>query len=288
MAVIGIVLHPERRLAGTLAEEAVDWAEANGHRVRMVASEAERLGWDHLGVIDADFAEGLDLAISFGGDGTMLRTASLLGAHDVPILGVNVGQLGYLSAIEPAELTEALTRYFAGEFQIEERMLATVRLDPAEAAPGEEALTADALNEIVLEKTPMGHTVRIAVSLDGEFFTTYAADGLIVATPTGSTAYSFSARGPIVAPSHRALIVTPVSPHMLFDRALVLGPDTVIRLELVGPRPGMLLVDGQVIADMNEGDAVVCTGSPNRARLVRFDGSDFHRVLKSKFGLNDR
>lgn len=286
MGTIGIVLHPERSLAGRLAQLTVDWASANGHDVRLVASEAKRFGLSDLGRDDSAFVAGLDLAVCFGGDGTMLRTVSRVASHGVPILGVNVGQLGYLSAIEPAELTDALDRFFSGRYQIEERMLATARVEFASRRA--EAVSAEALNEIVLEKTPMGHTVRISVSLDGEFFTTYAADGLIVATPTGSTAYSFSARGPIVAPSHRALIVTPVSPHMLFDRALVLGPETVIRLELVGPRPGMLLADGRMIADLAEGDAVVCTGSTDAARLVRFDGSDFHRVLKSKFGLNDR
>jgi NAD+ kinase len=286
MGTIGIVLHPERSLAGRLAQMTIDWASGHGHEVRLVASEAKRFGLGDLGCDDTAFVADLDLAVCFGGDGTMLRTVSRVASHGVPILGVNVGQLGYLSAIEPAELTDALERFFSGRYQIEERMLATARVEFA--SRGAEEVSAEALNEIVLEKTPMGHTVRISVSLDGEFFTTYAADGLIVATPTGSTAYSFSARGPIVAPSHRALIVTPVSPHMLFDRALVLGPDTVIRLELVGPRPGMLLADGRMIADLAEGDAVICTGSTDVARLVRFDGSDFHRVLKSKFGLNDR
>ncbi|HET8931158.1 MAG TPA: NAD(+)/NADH kinase [Acidimicrobiales bacterium] len=285
MGTIGIVLHPERSLAGRLASQTIEWAEGNGHQVRLVASEAARFGLERLGRPDADFARNLDLAVCFGGDGTMLRTVGRVAPYGVPILGVNVGQLGYLSAIEPSGLIDALERFFSGRYQVEERMQATARVD---FAAGGTALTAEALNEIVLEKTPMGHTVRIAVYLDGEFFTTYAADGLIVATPTGSTAYSFSSRGPIVAPSHRALILTPVSPHMLFDRALVLGPDTIVRLELVGPRPGMLLADGQMVADLTEGDAVVCTGSQYQARLVRFDGSDFHRVLKSKFGLNDR
>lgn len=288
MSTIGIVLHPERSLAGRLAQQTIDWAATQGHDVRLVAAEAERFGLGDLGRDDAAFVEDLDLAICFGGDGTMLRTVSRVAPHGVPILGVNVGQLGYLSAVEPAGLTDALHQFFSGDYQVEERMLAAARIEWASPDDGTEPITAEALNEIVLEKTPLGHTVRISVALDGEFFTTYAADGLIVATPTGSTAYSFSARGPIVAPSHHALIVTPVSPHMLFDRALVLGPDTVIRLELVGSLPGLLLADGRVVADLAEGDAVVCTGSSNTARLVRFDGSDFHRVLKSKFGLNDR
>lgn len=288
MGTIGVVLHPERTLAGRLAQQTVDWAEAHGHDVRLVAAEAHRFGLDRFGCTDAEFAPDLDLAICFGGDGTMLRTVGRVAGHGVPILGVDVGQLGYLSAVEPSGLTGALERFFAGNYQVEERMLVTGRVDFDAGDPPTGPLAVDALNEIVLEKTPMGHTVRIAVLLDGEFFTTYAADGLIVATPTGSTAYSFSARGPIVAPAHRALIVTPVSPHMLFDRALVLSPDTVVRLEVTGPRPAMLRADGEKVADLSEGDAVVCTASSEAARLVRFDGSDFHRVLKSKFGLNDR
>ena len=285
MGTIGIVLHPERDLAGRLANETAEWALAHGHDVRLVKAEADRFALGAYAVDESDFARDLDVAVCFGGDGTMLRTVSRVVPFDVPILGVNVGQLGYLSAIEPDELTSALDRFFVGEFKVEERMLVNCHV---EFSSGAAAVDADALNEIVLEKTPMGHTVRISICLDGEFFTTYAADGLIVATPTGSTAYSFSARGPIVAPAHRALILTPVSPHMLFDRALVLGPDAVVRLELTGPRPGLLLADGRAVANLSEGDAVVCTGSPHPARLVRFDGSDFHRVLKSKFGLNDR
>lgn len=286
MSAIGIIAHPERALAARLTHQTVEWAHSHGHDVRMVAREAERFGLTEVGCDDASFAAGLDLAICFGGDGTMLRTVARVAADDVPILGVNVGQLGYLSAIEPGDLFDGLERFFDGRFQIEERMMAAVRVDFDRGVS--EAVEAEALNEIVLEKTPMGHTVRVAVLIDGEFFTTYAADGLIVSTPTGSTAYSFSARGPIVAPAHRALILTPVSPHMLFDRALVLSPDTVIRMELIGPRPGKLLADGREIAELFEGDAVECTGSDRQALLVRFDGSDFHRVLKSKFGLNDR
>lgn len=288
MATIGIVLHPERSLAGRLAQQTVDWAEPRGYEIRLVESEADRVGLGALGCTDAEFPIGLDLAICFGGDGTMLRTVNRVAPQGVPVLGVDVGQLGYLSAVEPGELISSLERFFSGDYQIEERMMASVRVDfDGDDGPAA-VITAEALNEIVLEKTPLGHTVRVAVILDGEFFTTYAADGLIVATPTGSTAYSFSARGPIVAPSHRALILTPVSPHMLFDRALVLGPETEIRLELTGPRPGALMTDGREIATLHAGDAVVCTGSERVARLVRFDGSDFHRVLKSKFGLNDR
>jgi NAD+ kinase len=214
----------------------------------------------------------------------MLRTVDLVAADGVPILGVNVGQLGYLTTIEPEDLPAALERFFDGEGRVEERMLLSVTRQPAQGEP----TSVLAFNEAVLEKTPMGHTVRLEVAVDGEFFTTYAADGLIVATPTGSTAYAFSARGPIVAPTHRAVLLTPVSPHMLFDRTLVLDPDAQVRVCVQGHRTATLSVDGRNLGELDEGDAIVCTAAPSAARLVTFGERDFLQILKTKFGLNDR
>jgi len=134
----------------------------------------------------------------------------------------------------------------------------------------------------------MGHTVRLGVSIDGEAFTPYAADGLIVATPTGSTAYAFSARGPIVEPTHRCLLMTPVSPHMLFDRSLVFAPDARVRIEVVGDRPATLSVDGHNLGTLRRGDAVTCTAATGSARFVTFGPRNFLRILKTKFGLSDR
>ena len=145
-----------------------------------------------------------------------------------------------------------------------------------------------ALNEGVLEKQEAGHTVRLLVRIDGEPFTSYAADGFIVATPTGSTAYSFSARGPVVSPRHRALLLTPVSPHMLFDRSLVLDPDETVQVEVIGHRPVALSVDGQRAASLAEGDTVTVSASAASARFVRFGKRRFHQILKTKFGLSDR
>ena len=134
-----------------------------------------------------------------------------------------------------------------------------------------------ALNEAVLEKTPLGHTVRLRVDIDGEFFTTYTADGLIVATPTGSTAYALSARAPIVAPGHRALVLTPVAPHHLFDRTLVLRPSSEVRIELASYRPAKLFLDGRQLATLHEGMAVRATASPHPARLVTFTPPELPR-----------
>jgi len=130
--------------------------------------------------------------------------------------------------------------------------------------------------------------VRLGVSIDGAFFTSYVADGLIVATPTGSTAYSLSARGPIVAPSHRALVMTPVSPHTLFDRSLILGPTSVVEVTVLGDRDAAVSVDGQEQGRLAVGESIRITASPDPARLVTFGGRDFHQILKAKFGLSDR
>jgi NAD+ kinase len=284
MALVGFVVHHDRPQAAELARTAQVWLADEGHASRLLEVDVEAVGLDAPGVAEVDFGRGLDVAVSLGGDGTMLRTVDLVAAHGVPVIGVNVGQLGYLTEVEPGELLTALKRFLAGSFEIEARMMLSVTAE----VRAESTSPAVALNELVLEKTPMGHTVRLTVHIDGEFFTTYAADGLIVSTPTGSTAYSFSARGPIVAPTHRALVLTPVSPHMLFDRSLVLGPDTRVRLEVAGHRPATLSADGRNLGPLEPGDAVECTAADRSANLVTFGPRDFHRILKTKFGLNDR
>jgi NAD+ kinase len=279
-----MVLHHEREQAVDLARDIATWLLAAGHEVRLPRHDAALAGLVTHGRADDELGVELDVAVSLGGDGTMLRTVDLVAGHGVPILGVNVGQLGYLTDVEPADARTALERFLAGEGGIEERMLLAVRVEPVEGEPVEHL----AFNAAVLEKTPMGHTVRLAVEVDGEFFTTYAADGLIVATPTGSTAYAFSARGPIVAPRHRAQLLTPVSPHMLFDRTLVLEPEARLRIIVQGHRAATLSVDGRNLGELGEGDAITCTAAERSARLVTFGPRDFLQILKSKFGLNDR
>lgn len=298
MASVGVVIHPERELAGDLARDAAAWLTERGHDVRLPLKDAGIAKLPELGVPETMFARGLDVALSLGGDGTMLRTVELVAADGVPVVGVNVGQLGYLTEVEPQGLRMALKRFLAGSYEVEERMLIEATVDVPGSSAGVGAADGSygngnghrylALNEVVLEKTPVGHTVRLGVSVDGDFFTPYAADGLIVATPTGSTAYAFSARGPIVAPTHRCLLLTPVSPHMLFDRSLILDPTATVRLEVLGNRPATLSVDGRTLATLEVGDAITCTAATIAARLVMFGQRDFLRILKTKFGLSDR
>jgi NAD+ kinase len=283
MSKVGLVAHHDRAQAGELAQRAVIWLEERGHRVVMVDDDAVVLGLGEL-ACGPDFgAEGLDLVVSLGGDGTVLRAVELVDGADTPLLGVNVGQLGYLTAVEPASMELALDAFFTDGHTIEERMLVDVEVETAGGI-----VRTRALNDAVIEKREGSHTVRLLVSIDGAVFTSYAADGLIVATPTGSTAYALSARGPIVSPRHRALLLTPVSPHMLFDRTLVLDPVEEVEIEVIGTRTAQLFVDGREGPLLVQGDRLRCRASAVVARFVQYGHRDFHAILKAKFGLSDR
>lgn len=287
MAAVGLLVHHAHAEATALARDAASWLQAHGHEVRLPEVDATVTGLGELHSPDDVFTKGLDLAVSLGGDGTMLRTVDLVGDDDVPVLGVNLGHLGYLTEVEPSHLHDALGRFFAGDHQLELRLRMAVDVEPAGGGTIEAGLR-PALNEAVLGKTPTGQMTRVLVTVDGEPFTTYSADGIIVATPTGSTAYAWSAGGPLVDPSHEALLLTPVAAHMLFDRSLVLPPSSCIRLEVVDDRPADLSVDGRSLGTLADGDAVVCTAAPHPARLVTFGSRSFLGILKAKFGLGSR
>jgi len=282
IAGIALVAHHERAAARALAIEAEQWCASRGVEVWMPAVDAGAIDLAHL-ADDRPIAES-DLVLSLGGDGTMLRSVRLLDGAAVPLLGVNLGTLGYLTEVESDQMGAALQRFAdgaeAGRWELDERMMLDVTVN------GEHF--GRALNEAVIEKGLTGHTVRLLARIDGEPFTYYAADGLIVATPTGSTAYSLSARGPIVSPRHRAVLLTPVSPHMLFDRSLVLDPSEVIEIEVSGHRTAQVSIDGQPFGTLDDGDVVKCVPAVETANFVRFGTYHYHQILKAKFGLTDR
>jgi NAD+ kinase len=289
MASVGLVVHEHRPEAASLAREAARWLLERDHEVRLPKADADTVGLPEHGCAADDLASGLDLAVTMGGDGTILRAVSLVSRAGVPLLGVNLGRLGYLADLEPEGLTDALGRVLAGDYAIEERMMVRVVVERAGDPPDPDPAGGEmwALNEAVIERPAAGHTVHVAVQVEGRFWTTYAADGLIVATPTGSTAYAFSAGGPIVSPNVRALLMTPVSAHMSFDRSLVVDAADSVRIE-VADRPAMLVLDGREMGLLQKGDAIICTEAPGRARFVAFGSRDFYGILKTKFGVADR
>jgi len=280
---VGILPHRDRAAALDLAGRAAAWLEAHGATPVIPGPEAALVSRPDLAA-DGAFPSGLDVVLSLGGDGTMLRTIDQAYEVGVAVLGVNVGQMGYLTEVESTDLDVALERLLVGDYHVEERMMLAIEVDSAGPAGGRWF----ALNETVLEKSRTGHMARLDVAINGALFTTYAADALIVATPTGSTAYSFSARGPIVSPRHRCLLLTPVSPHMLFDRALVLDAAEQVGITVTGSFGASMTVDGREVGHLDPGDRIACSAAPKPARVVSFVPRDFHQILKAKFGLSDR
>ncbi|MGH9282546.1 MAG: NAD(+)/NADH kinase [Acidimicrobiales bacterium] len=280
MSTVALVPHRLRPEALDLARQAIAWLEERSHQVRVPEDDARTDDLRRYSCPEEKLTADLDLAVSLGGDGTMLRTVDLVAGSDVPVLGVNVGHLGYLTEVEPAGLTTALERFLAGDHRVEDRMSLEVEVHTAGTAQIHLCL-----NEAVLEKTESGHSIRLDLSVNEQHFLTCTADGLIVSTPTGSTAYNFSARGPIVSPRHRALVVTPVSPHSLFDRSLVLGSEESVRLDVLDGRPVALVLDGHDLATLVPGDTVRCRAGAHDAHFVTFGERDFHQILGAKFGL---
>ncbi len=280
MAAIALFVHADRPEALKLAAELIDRLDHDGHQIRLTLESAGAVGRTDLAHQDDDIGEKLDLAVSLGGDGSMLRAVTAVADDGVPVLGVNYGSLGYLTGIEPDAASDAVERFLAGDYQIEERIRLRCRLNGATEV--------SALNEAIVEKVDSGRTVNLAVHIDGEFFTSYAADGLIAATPTGSTAYSLSAGGPILAPTMHAVILTPVAPHTLFDRSLVLLPSSELVIEVLGDRPAAVAVDGRSLGELGESGLLTVSVSDQPARLVTLGQRGFHQALKSSFGLSDR
>ena len=277
-----LVAHHERDDVVHHSMTVAHWCELHDVEFWMPHADADQLGLPRYGS-DRPATEA-DVVISLGGDGTMLRSVKLLEGSATPLIGVNLGSLGYLTEVEPDDLVGALDRFAvgaeAGEWHLDERMMLDVAVNGEVLGRG--------LNEAVVEKNTSGHTVRLLARIDGDPFTFYEADGLIVSTPTGSTAYSLSARGPIVSPQHRAILLTPVSPHMLFDRSLVLSPTEVLEIEVAGHRRADVAIDGQPGVVLEPGDVVRCSPSTATARFVRFGAYRYHQILKTKFGLVDR
>jgi NAD+ kinase len=279
MSTVLLVVNESRPHAVELARASALWLAERGHATRLPKRDAEAVGMPELGADGEGLIGDVDLVLALGGDGTILRGVDLVARQGTPVLGVNLGRLGYLTDVEGPAVPGILEPLLAGNYDLDERTMLQLEVE------GDVHL---GLNEAVLEKTSPGRTVHLAVSIGGRSFIRYVADGLIVATPTGSTAYSFSAGGPIVSPRQEALLLTPVAPHTPFSRTLVLHPDEQVRVEVLDHRGARLTIDGRELGRLRRGDAVVGSVAPVPARFVTFEPRDFYGVLKAKFGLTDR
>lgn len=264
---IGSILVIRKRatsVADRVAEELALWAGERSIRV-----------FDAETTPNAD----ADIAVVLGGDGTFLSAARIIGGRNIPILGVNLGSLGFLTEIALEELTKTLEDVEDDRARIERRMMVSVSVERG----GKRGQAASVLNDVVVNKGTMARISDLEVSVGGAYLTTYRADGLIVATPTGSTAYSMSAGGSIVSPGVAALLITPICPHAMTQRPIILPPDKEIAIT-IGKKNGDIYVtlDGQINLELDEGDRVLVSRSDETVMMVCSPTRDYFSVLRSK------
>jgi NAD+ kinase len=278
---VGIIVKPNHAEALKTACELSDWLEQRGISVvgnpriqtqNLEACDIDTVSEDRIGIES-------DLMVVLGGDGTMISTARLVGDSDVLVLGVNYGSLGYLTDFRIEEMFPALEAIFRGEYEVDRRVMLH-----AEHWRGEEMLaTGRVLNDVVINKAALARIIEIEVSLNGLFVNSFRADGLIVSTPTGSTAYNLSAGGPIIYPSMNAVVLTPICPFTLTNRPIVIPDDAVIELELRQENEGVVLtLDGQIGYTMRADDHVRITKSPTTFNLVQPPNRNYFDVLRNK------
>jgi NAD+ kinase len=282
---IGIVAKRDAREASAAVTRLVEWLRSRRLPVVVDKATGELLpGADVTAVIREDLPAHVDVLIVLGGDGTLLSAARAVGDLGVPIFGVNLGDLGFLTTTTLDEMFPALEALLAGRMAVEERMMLAARV----RRNGEWLREHVALNDVVIMKSAMSRIINLAVSVEGQHATAYRADGLIVSTPTGSTAYNLSAGGPILYPVMDAIVLTPVCSHTLTNRPIVLPGALRVEVALLADQQVMLTLDGQLGVDLLEHDVVEIRQAAPRIRLVRFPNKDFFSVLRTKLKWGER
>jgi NAD+ kinase len=282
IATAGIISKPRSDEAARVAPVLVKWLAERGINVRCDPETAAYLmqgsGPAAGGIPRNSVPQGAQLLIVLGGDGTLLSAARALQGRDIPLFAVNLGNLGFLTSITVEELYPQLERVLAGDYHVSRRRMLHTEL----WRDGQRAAAFEALNDICLAKADMARIIDLEVHVDGHFMCLYKADGLIVSTPTGSTAYSLSAGGPIMVPTVAALCITPICPHMLTNRPVIVPDEAVIQITMCGDNTTYLTVDGQVGEQLRQGDRVVCRRSDDTVQLIHPGGVRFFDVLREK------
>lgn len=284
-----LVAHPRRPEALTLAKGVLERLTAHGIEVSLQAGEARALDLKdsarvHIASTEEQLAEGAELVVVLGGDGTILRGAEFSRAVDVPLLGINLGHVGFLAEVEREDLDATVEHIVQKQYTVEERMTlhADVQLN------GDLIASSWALNEVSVEKAARERMLETTLVVDGRPLSSWGCDGVIVSTPTGSTAYAFSAGGPVMWPQVDAMLVVPNSAHALFARPLVLGPDThfVIEIQRENAGPGVMWCDGRRHVDLPPGARIEVRKGLRPVRLARLNAAPFTDRLVAKFDLS--
>jgi NAD+ kinase len=260
---IGLLYHPKIRESLHLAEELDGLLKSRGLSTWVGSAWADEEARERM--------PELDLIVTFGGDGTILRAARMAVLHDTPILSVNMGRFGFLAEAQPDEVPEIMDTVLSGSYWLEDRIMLHAELRRG----GEVQGSYEALNDVVVGHGTISRVVRLVAYVDGEHMADYVGDGLIVATPTGSTAYSLAAGGPILHPRLEDVLLTPIAPHRALQRSLVLPLESVIEIRLSTEYRAVLTIDGQIETPLEDGDRVTVTVSPHRCKLVRTQPTNY-------------
>ena len=276
---IGIISRPRRVDISAIVPPLQKWLEARNLHAQYDQETASSLGTESQGKTRAELATESDLLLVLGGDGTLLSAAREAAPHGIPILPINLGSLGFLTSFTLQEMYPALEETLAGHLAASERVM----LHAALIRDGKTLDDQRVLNEVVINKGALARMIEVKLSIDQDFVCRYRADGLIVATPTGSTAYSLSAGGPIVHPNVESIIVTPICPHTLSDRPLVVGDKCCVEMNLVGPADSVYLtLDGQKGLQMQSNDRVRIFRAEERLKLIQPKRKSYYEILRSK------
>jgi NAD+ kinase len=276
---VGVVVKPNHGEAWRTARELADWMHARGVKLAGMRFADDLKSPDEQEAPQWDIGGETDLVVVLGGDGTMISTARMIGDHDVLVLGINYGSLGYLSEFRIEEMFPALEAIFEGNYEVDRRVL--LRAEHKRA--GETLAGGRVLNDVVINKAALARIIEIEVQLDSYFVNSFRADGLIVSTPTGSTAYNLSAGGPIIYPSMNAVVLTPICPFTLTNRPLVVPDEADISLRLVNENEGVALtLDGQIGYSMEAGDLVEIRKSRTTFNLIKPRNRNYFDVLRNK------
>lgn len=283
MKAIGILTKPKFPDVKHILKDLVAWLRERHKEVILDKTTAALID-ERASHQKTHIASLADMVLVLGGDGTMLSAARLVEERSVPILGVNMGGLGFLTEASLDQLYPSLERVFANDFVLDERLMLRARMH----RHGEYVAHATVLNDVVVSKGTLARMIEIRIAIEGQFVTNLRGDGLIVSTPTGSTAYSLSAGGPIMTPAVRSLILTPICPHTLTHRPLLVPSEVTIEVTLSSKDEGaMVTFDGQVGVAMTQGDTVAIKASEHRTQLIRFPDRTYYEVLRRKLKWGD-
>ena len=280
---VGILTKPKFPEVKSTLQDVVSWLRARSIDVILDTTSALLLG-EQGGYQKSQLASKADVLLVLGGDGTMLNAARLAGERSIPILGVNMGGLGFLTEVRLENLYPSLERVFANDFVLDERLMLRTNIH----RHGEPVAQGAVLNDVVISKGTLARMIECKIAIQGQFVTNLRGDGVIVSTPTGSTAYSLSAGGPIINPAVQSLMVTPICPHTLTHRPLIVPGTAEIEVTLTSKDDGaMATMDGQVGVALTQGDTVEIKVSEYRTRLIRFPESGYYEVLREKLKWGD-